>query len=137
MLQSSRLEDHMKTIGIYQSLFTKYSFEHRCMNNIKKIYRHAGKCDYQQFLKDIIDAAMVSTPEGFTDNSPNAPMKSTPVKKPIARKSLFLFTNRLNVKPKTSKRGIGAAKSKRRTMKVGTSLWTKKKQKGIHKSTRR
>ena len=36
MLQSSRLEDHMKTIGIYQSSFSRSSFEHRCMNNIKK-----------------------------------------------------------------------------------------------------
>ena len=45
MLQSSRLEDNMKTIGIDQSSFTRSSFEHRCMNNIKKIYQHAGKCD--------------------------------------------------------------------------------------------
>ena len=38
ILQSSRLEDHMKTIGIDQSSFTRSSFEHICMNNIKKIY---------------------------------------------------------------------------------------------------
>ena len=44
------------------------------MNNIKNIYQHAGKCDDQQNLKDIIDADMVSTPEGVTYNSPNAPM---------------------------------------------------------------
>ena len=62
MLQSSRLEDHMKTIGIDQSLFTKSSFEHKCMNNIKKMYQHADRCDYQQKLKDIIDFSMVSTP---------------------------------------------------------------------------
>ena len=37
MLQSSRLEYHMKTIGIDQSSFTRSSFEHRCMNNIKYI----------------------------------------------------------------------------------------------------
>ena len=68
MLQSSRLEYNMKTIGIDQSLFTRYSFEHRCMKNIKKIYQHSGKCDYQQNLKDIIYAAILSTPEGVTDN---------------------------------------------------------------------
>ena len=62
MLQSSRLEDHMKTIGVYQSLFTRSSFEHKCMNNIKYIYKHAGKCDDQKNLKDIIDADMVSNP---------------------------------------------------------------------------
>ena len=50
----------MKTIGIDQS-FTRSSFEHRYMNNIKKIYQHAGKCDDQQNLKDIIDAAIIST----------------------------------------------------------------------------
>ena len=74
MLQSSRLEDHMKTIGIDQSSFTRSSFEHRCMNNIKNIYQHAGKCDDQQNLNDIREAAILSTPEVFIDNSPNAPM---------------------------------------------------------------
>ena len=44
------------------------------MNNINKIYQHAGKCDDQQNFKDILDAAMVSTPEGVTDNSLNVPM---------------------------------------------------------------
>ena len=67
----------MKTIGIYQSSFTRSSFEHICMNNIKKIYQHAGKCDDQQKLKDIIDAVILSTTEGVTDNSPNVHMPST------------------------------------------------------------
>ena len=79
LLQSSRIEDHMKTIGIDQSPFARSSFEHRCMNNIKKIYQHAGKCDDQQNLRDIIDAAILSTPEGVTDNSPNVQMASKPV----------------------------------------------------------
>ena len=60
MLQSSRLEDHMKTIGIDQSSFTRSSFEHIYMNNTKQIYQHAGKCDDQQNLKNIIDAAILS-----------------------------------------------------------------------------
>ena len=59
MLQSSRLEDNMKTIGIDQWLCNRSSFEHKCLNNIKKIYQHAGKCDEQQKLKDILYAAMV------------------------------------------------------------------------------
>ena len=74
------------------------------MNNIKKIYQHAGKCDYQQNLKDVLEAALLSTPEGVTDNIHNMPMPSTPVKKPSARKSLCLFTNILDVKPTTAKR---------------------------------
>ena len=47
------------------------------MNNIKKIYQHAGKCDDQQNLKDILDAAMVSTLEGVTDNIINVPLTSS------------------------------------------------------------
>ena len=38
MLQSSRLEDHIKTIGIYQKSFSRSYFEHRCMNNTIYIY---------------------------------------------------------------------------------------------------
>ena len=52
----------MKTIGIDQSSFTRSSFEHICMNNIKNIYQHAGKCDDQQKLNDIIESALLSTP---------------------------------------------------------------------------
>ena len=43
---------------------------------------------------------MVYTPGGFTNNSPISPMKSTPVKKPSAIKSLCLFTKNLDVKIK-------------------------------------
>ena len=101
MLQSSRLEDHMKTIGIDKSSFARSSFEHICMNNIKNIYQHAGKCDDKKNLKDVIDATILSTPEGVTDNSPNVHMTSKPLKKPNARKSLCLFTNILDVNPST------------------------------------
>ena len=38
------------------------------MNNIKNIYQHAGKCDDQQKLKDILDAAIVLTTEEVIDN---------------------------------------------------------------------
>ena len=92
------------------------------MNNIKKIYQHSGKCDDQQKLKDIIDAAILSIPEGVTDNSPNVHMASSPVKKPSARKSLCLFTNILDVKPITAKCRFVAAKSRRKAMKVCNSL---------------
>ena len=54
VFQSSRLDDHMKTFGIDQSSFTRSSFEHICMKNIKKIYQHVGKCDDQKNLKDIL-----------------------------------------------------------------------------------
>ena len=87
----------------------KIFFEHECMNNIKKIYQRAGKCDNQQNLKNIIDATMVLTPEGVTDKSPNVPMTSTSVKKPTYGKPLCLFTNIFDVKNKAAKRSIVAA----------------------------
>ena len=88
MLQSSRLEYHMKTIGIDRSSFNMSTFEHRCMNNTKKIYQHAGKCDEKKNLKDILEAAILSTTEGVTNNSPNVHIPSTPFKKSSTRKSL-------------------------------------------------
>ena len=109
ILQSSRLEDYMKTIGIDHSLCNRSSFENKCMNNTKNIYQHAGKCDDQQIIKDIIDNAMASTPEGVIYNSPNMPMISKPVKKPSSGKPLCLFTKILDVKPKKGKICIVAA----------------------------
>ena len=53
----------MKTIGIDQSLRNSDIFEHRCLQNINKLYIHSGKCDYQKLSKDIPEAGMVSTPE--------------------------------------------------------------------------
>ena len=101
MLQSSRLEDHMNTIGIDQSSFTRSSFGHICMNNIKKIYQHAGKCDDQKNLKDILEAAILYTPEGVTDNSPTVYMKSSLVKKPSARQqpNVVLLQQNPDAKP--------------------------------------
>ena len=80
----------------------------------QKYISHAGKIDDQQNLKDILKADLISAPEGVADNSPNVHMKSSPVNKKSARKSLCLFTNILNVKPKTAKLRFVAAQSKRK-----------------------
>ena len=45
MLHSLNLKDNVKTIGIDQSLSNSALFEHRWLQNTKKLYRHAGKCD--------------------------------------------------------------------------------------------
>ena len=123
MLQSARLEYHMKTIGIDQSLRNRPSAEHKCLNNIKKINQHAVKCDDQQNLKDILDAAIVSTPEEFSDVSPSLRINQTTVKKTSAGKSLCLFTNILNVKKRTSICCVESGKSKHRAINVVNSLW--------------
>ena len=102
MLQSLRLKDHVYTIGIDLSLSNNALYEHKYLQNIKKLYKHAGKCDDQQKFKDILGTSVVSNPEGLTYNSPISPMTSTPVNKPSARKSLCLFTNIFYVKNKTA-----------------------------------
>ena len=66
---------------------------------------------------------MVSTTEGFTNNSSRYPMTPTPVKKPSARQSLCIFTNILEVKNKTDTRQVGASKSERKGNKSGTTPW--------------
>ena len=70
MLQSPRIKYHVKTIGINLSLSNNDIYEHKCLENIKKLYKQYGKCDDQQKFKDILEASMVSTPEGFTYNIP-------------------------------------------------------------------
>ena len=60
----------MVTIVIDQSLSNSAMYEHICQENIKKLHNSAGKYDYQQQYKYIIESAMVSTPEIFTGNSP-------------------------------------------------------------------
>ena len=98
MLKSPRLKDHVQTIGIHPSLSNNAIYEHKCLENIKKLYKQTGKCEDQQQFKDILEANMVSTTKGFTYNSPISPMTSSPVKKPSARKSLCMLTNVLDVK---------------------------------------
>ena len=74
MLQSPRLKDHVQTIGIDQSLSNNALYKHKCLENIKKLYKQAGRCDDQQQLKDILEAYMVSTPKVFINESPISPM---------------------------------------------------------------
>ena len=127
MFQTPRLKDHIQTIGIDQYLRKNALYEHKYLENIKKSYKQAGKFDDQKQLKEIIEAAMVFNPEGLTEDSPISPMTSTPVKKPSSRKSLCLFTKNLDAKKKTDTCQIGAAKSKRKAIKYGTTPWSLKK----------
>ena len=73
-------------------------YENKCLETIKILFKQASKCDDQQQLKDIIEDAMVFIPGILTDNSAVSPMTSTPINKPLAQKSLCLFTNILDVK---------------------------------------
>ena len=66
MLQSPRLKYSVQTIGIHPFLNKNYIYEHKCLENMKKLYKQSDKCDNQQQFKYILEADMVSTPEGFT-----------------------------------------------------------------------
>ena len=135
MLQSNRLKDHIQNIGIDPSLSNNTIHEHKCLEKIKKWYKQASKCDNQQQFKVILEAAMVSTPEGFTKNIPISTRTSTPVKKTRAWKSLCMFTNVLEVK-KTAYCRVGAVKSKHKVIKleIHHGNWNKS-EKGIQGST--
>ena len=54
MLQSPRLKYHVQTTVIDQYLSNNAIYEHKCLENIIKIYNQASKFDDQQKFKDII-----------------------------------------------------------------------------------
>ena len=132
MLLSSRLKDHVQTIGINSSLSNNAIYEHKCLENIKKVYKQAGKCDDQKKVKNIIEVDLVSTPEGLTDNSPISPRTTSPVKKPSAWKSLCMFPNNLDMKTKKAYHRVGDAKSKRNEIKYENTPWVLKQLKKGH-----
>ena len=47
MMQSPRMKDHVQTIGIDQSVSNNDLYGHKFLENIKKLYKHDHKCDYQ------------------------------------------------------------------------------------------
>ena len=112
------LKYHVHTIGIDQSVSNNDICEHKCLENIKTLYKHDCKCHDQKQFKYILEGAMFYTPYESTNNSPIYPMTSTPIKKPSAQKSLCLFTNILDVK-KTACLLVEAGKFKRKAIKFG------------------
>ena len=104
------------------------------INVLKTLKTNSGKCDDHQKIKYIFEDAMVFTLKAFNDESPISPMASTPVKKPSDIKSLYPFTNILDVKRKTATLQVGSAKFKRKIIKYGTiPCALKQKRKGNSK----
>ena len=77
---------------------------------IKKLYKSAGKCNYQKHYKAILDVAMVSTPKELTDNSPTPQSQSVTVKQPSKRNSLHQFLEAFDDKPNNFVCGLYASK---------------------------
>ena len=102
LFRSDRLKQKIVTIGIDQYLSKSAMYGHIFLKTIKILYISAGKIYDQRKYKAIIEAAMVSTPDIFTDSSPMSPGPPMIVKKTSARKSLHLFIEVLDIKNKNS-----------------------------------
>ena len=46
MLRSPLMKDHIQTIGVEPSLSNNAIYEYKCLENIKKLYKQSGKCEY-------------------------------------------------------------------------------------------
>ena len=68
----------MVIIGVDHSLSNSALYKHVSLEKSKNI-KPSGKCDYQQQCKAIIEDAMVSTIDGFTNNSPMSSVPYMPV----------------------------------------------------------
>ena len=73
----------MVTIVVDQSLSNIAMYENSCLENIKKLYITTGKYDGKQQYKTIIEAEMVWTADGFTNNSPMLPSQYLTEIKPL------------------------------------------------------
>ena len=76
----------------------------------------AGKCDDKQQYKEIIEAAMVSASERFTDKSIMSYGPYVPLKQPNARKSLCQFSETFDSKTNTDVCRVCDDKSKRKAI---------------------
>ena len=63
LLQSERLLKHTDPIGVYPSLSNSALYEHKCLENIKMLYKSSVKYDDHQQYKDILEAENFSAPE--------------------------------------------------------------------------
>ena len=87
------------------------------------MYKSAKKCYGQQKYRAIIESAIVSTPEGLTDNITIDMGTSKHINIPISLNSINQFSEILNVKHKTYFCRLGAAKTKLKANITGSDLW--------------
>ena len=80
------------------------------MEQINKLYKSAGKCDDQKQYKSILEATMVSTYEGLTENISLDVDTLVTLNNPSARNLLSKILTLLDVTQKTAVRWLGYAK---------------------------
>ena len=108
----------MVAIGVDQSLSKSALYEHKCLENINKLYKISGKRDDKHQYKAMIEASMVSKTKECTDNSPLTPNPYVSTKNYSARKLIHQFSKILDVKHKTAVRRIGASKANHKAIKT-------------------
>ena len=79
----------MVIIGLGKSLSIIVLYKRRCLENIKTLCKSARKCDDKQKYNAMDKSTMVSTPEGFNDNSRITYGQSVHVKK-LVEGNLFV-----------------------------------------------
>ena len=89
----------MVTIGVEQYLSDNDLYEHRCLENNKKLYKPSDKFDDQQKFKAIIEAEIFSITRGFTEKIPMDMGTQVTMKKLSERNSpsqflaIFFYSN--------------------------------------------
>ena len=90
----------------------------------QEVIETAGKCDYENQYKEMIETEIVSATKGWTDKSTMTSNPSVSTKNPSARKSLYQFTETLDVKYKTDVCSFGVGKTYSKSTKRGNVLWS-------------
>ena len=83
---------------------------------IQKLYKTTSKCEDQQKYKEMIKAALFSTPEVITDNSTMKPNPYVSTNNSSAIQSLHQFTKTLDVNHKTAVWRFGTSKAKHKAI---------------------
>ena len=92
----------MVMIGVDQPLSNIALYEHNILEEINKVYKFSGRFDYRHKYKAILEAAMVSTNGGLTENIPISLGMFGAMKKSSAKTYFSPFSEVLDVEQKTT-----------------------------------
>ena len=132
ILQSPRLKYHVHTIGINQYLSNNAIYENKFLEKIKKLYKQAGKCDDQQkfkysniFLWLLWFLLLTYSPTTVL----YLPWHQHKSRNHVLKNHCVCLLTFQMWKKKNANRRVGAAKSKRKSIKYGNTPWVLKKNK--------
>ena len=129
MLQSLKLKYCVQTIGIDQSLSDNDLHEHKCLENIKKLYKKLVSVTTSNNPKILLRLLWFLLLKDSPITVPYIPWHHDQSRKKDLENHCVFSLNFLDVNKKTSTRQSGAAKSKRKAIKYGTTPWALKEKK--------